>query len=234
MPLAALLTVLIVAVAVFLASRLGPRWLPYLLAGAAGWVLAQPFKGLTGLLAAVLLAPGKSPQQAVGAIQHAWWFPLLVAALPAVFEELGKYLPLRWMRVHDRQQALALGIGAGAIEGLYLAVYAATGLLGGAGLLQLTVGLWERTWAIALHAGLATLDGASAAQRRGRWLAVAMAAHFLTGLAPGWYQQARAAHAPGAAILLAATEALTPLIAMGVLWFGRGLWASTSSATSRL
>ncbi len=222
--LQAALLILVGLAAVAVASRYGGRWLPFLLAGAAGWVLAQVLKaGLSLPLAA-------NPATAAAMVSSVW-FPVFAAVLPALAEELGKYVPLRWMRVQAREQALALGLGAGAIEAVFLALpLLLNPVAGTTTLVGMLISVWERSWAVTLHAGMATLDGFAACARRGRWLLAAMAAHFLADLPAGQYQRLVALRAPGVVTWLVIAEILVPLLALAALALGRGLWRKAGAA----
>jgi uncharacterized membrane protein YhfC len=221
--LEASLLALVGVAGVVVASRLGARWLPFLLAGAAGWLLAQVLKQLLSL--PTLNLPGGP-----AALVAAWWFPFFGAVLPGFAEELGKYVPLRWMRVSGREQALALGLGAGALEALVLAL---PGFVAPAAVhvtvIGLVIAVWERGWAVTFHAALATLDGAAVHLRRARWLVVAMVGHFLVDLPAGQYQRVVALHAPGAVTWIAVTEVLAPAVALAALALGRRLWAQAGA-----
>ncbi|HVB10061.1 MAG TPA: YhfC family glutamic-type intramembrane protease [Bacillota bacterium] len=223
------LMLLVAVVGVVVAARAGGRrWLPFLLAGAAGWIVAQVVKTVFAL--PILMSHGAS---AAPLIATAAWYPFFAALLPGVFEELAKWVPLRSMRVSDRGQALALGLGVGAIEVLSVALPLLF-LPGASSATAAAVGVavWERIWAVTLHAGLATIDGAAVALGRGRWLLAAMALHFLANLPAGEYQRLSLLGSPSARTVLIATEILVVAFALAALWIGRRLWRSAGEAAS--
>ncbi len=220
------LIILVGLVAVGVASRYGGRWLPFLLAGAAGWLLAQALKALISL-------PLTANPATAAALVTSAAFPFFAAVLPAFAEELGKYVPLRWMRVQSREQALALGLGAGALEAILLGLPLLIGAVpAGASAVGLVISVWERSWAVTLHAGMASLDGLAVYLRRGRWLLAAMAVHFLADLPAGQYQRLLALRAPGVTTWLAVAEILVPVLALAVLAWGRSLWRQAGAAPS--
>ncbi len=209
------------------ATRLGKPWIGLVLAGAAGWLAAQVGKELTAILVAAAVSHGRPLSVGAAALSPAvWWFPFFGAALPAVWEELGKYLPLRWAAVALRERALVLGLGAGALEAVYVGALTAGGLLGGVGAVQVAAGAWERFWAVVAHAGLGTLDGAAAYLRRPAWLGCAMALHFAADLLAGRYQQLRAQGAHGQLPVLVASEVVAALLALAAIGLGRRAWNS--------
>ena len=220
----------VVAAAVVIARRQGGGWWRYLLAGAAGWVVAQAVKG-------VILAPatvGAMHQGGATAVAHMaaqWWFLIVAALLPGVVEELGKYVPLRWMHVEGRGAALALGLGAGALEALAIAASLAAVAGGGPHgetLAAAFIAVWERFWAVALHAGLATLAGLAVVQRRIRWLLLAMGLHTAADLGAAWYQHAGAVGATAGAqhnALLVAELAAAVAAIIAWVW-GKRAWAA--------
>jgi uncharacterized membrane protein YhfC len=208
------------AAAVWAAARQGRAfWWRYLLAGAAGWLAAQAVKGLVAL-PVVVAVPGAALR---------WWFVGLSALLPGVIEELGKYVPLRLLRVERRGSALALGLGAGAVEAVTVVAGLAAAGHGetAAGAL---LAVWERFWAVAFHAGTAAIDGYAVVSRRARWLAAAMALHTAVDLAAGWYDHGRAVGAPPAALRapLAVAELGVAALAVVAWRLARRLWAARS------
>jgi hypothetical protein len=125
--------------------------------------------------------------------------------------------------------ALALGLGAGAIEAITILV----GVLATAGLggvhepfVSALIAVWERFWAVTGHAAEATLDGVAIVRRKGRWLVAAMAAHTLIDLGAAWYQHAEAVHASVAVVRLAlgTSEVVLAVVAALVWVWGRRLW----------
>ncbi len=201
----------------------------WLAAGAAGWLAAQALKGV--LLLPLLTALGGTGPATVAAMAATWWFAPGAALLAAGSEELGKYLPLRWWRVPSRDAALTLGLGAGAMEALLivaglLAVGAAHGPV--EPLAAALIAVWERFWAVALHAGLATIDGIAVVRRRARWFGAAVGLHFAADLGAGWYQHLIALHATPSAILpvLYGAEGWGALVAVGTWVWGIRLWRS--------
>lgn len=222
-----------VAIVVLVAARLavtraGWRWF---LAGAAGWLVAQGAKY-------VVLLPflARAGAGGVGALAASGWFALGAALLAGVAEELGKYVPLRWIGVPGRDAALALGLGAGALEALLVLVSlvtaAATIVSNPAGLVGSLLPVWERTWAVATHAGLATVDAIAVVRRQVRWLLLGMALHTLSDLGAGWYQHLSAVGAPLGRIqaVLYGEEALIAVVAVGIWWLGRVLWRQVRAA----
>ncbi len=215
----------VTVVAVVVAARLGRSgWWRFVLAGAAGWAVAQVVKGV--LVAPVTLLGVRHG----GAAQLAahWWFIGLGALLPGVVEELGKYVPLRWLRVRNRGSALALGLGAGAFEALTLmAALFAPQLAAHETMAGALIAVWERFWAVALHAGEAALDGVAVVRRRIRWLVVAMALHTAADLGAAWYQHQTATGARGSALQapLAVAEVAVAALAIATWWWSARLWA---------
>lgn len=216
----------VAAAAILAAARQGVGWWRLLLAGAAGWVAAQVAKGAVILPLAKLAGVGP-PLVAVP-----WWLIGIGALLPGVFEELGKYLPLRWLRVSGRRASLALGLGAGGSEALVLAAGVAVAALTHAPaahaetLVAALIAIWERLWAVASHAAFATLDGLAVVRRRVEWLFAAMALHTIEDLAPAWYQRARAVHAGAATThgALVVAEVVVAGVAIAAWLWGRRAW----------
>ena len=214
--------IVVLAAARLAVARAGWRWF---LAGAAGWLAAQGAKYVVLLPFLARAGPG-----GVSVLTASGWFALGAALLAGVTEELGKYVPLRWMRVPGRDAALALGLGAGALEALLVLVSlvtaAATIVSNPAGLGGSLLPVWERTWAVATHAGLATVDAIAVVRRQFRWLLGGMALHTLSDLGAGWYQHLSAVGAPLGRIqaVLYGEEALIAVVAVGVWWLGRVLW----------
>ena len=209
--------------------RGGWAWLG---AGAAGWLGAQVLKGV--LLLPLLAARGATGPATVAALATTWWFVPGAALLAAGSEELGKYLPLRWLRVQTWDHALALGLGAGAMEALLLAA----GLLAAASAhgpaepaVMAALAVWERFWAVALHAGLATVVGIAVVRRQARWFGAAVALHFIGDLGAGWYQHLVALHTPAPSVLpvLYGTEVWTALVAVAAWMWGLRLWRAQAS-----
>jgi len=225
------IALVIVAAIVVAVHRGGQGWWRFFLGGAAGWVVAQLVKSL--LLAPFTLQAlhgGGAAAATLLAVQ--WWFIGAGALLPGVVEELGKYLPLRWLRVGNRGSALALGLGAGAVEALVLGaeVFALAGH--GQSLAGALIAVWERFWAVGFHAGSAALDGLAVVRGQARWLVLAMALHTAVDLGAAWYQHAAAVSAPAgtlhAALLL--TELSAAVVAVLAWWLAGRLWARTVAA----
>lgn len=228
-----------VAVLILLAGRFAVRWggWGWFLAGAAGWAVAQGAKYVALL---PFLGRGGAPLAASG------WFALGAALLAGVAEELGKYVPLRLMRARRREAALALGLGAGALEAatvLAALVASALTLLSPApGLAASLLPVWERFWAVTTHAGLAAIDAVAVVRRQTRWLLLAMGLHALTDVGAGWYQHLAAIGAPPGRMRAAANgeEALVAVLAVGIWWLGLALWrrvppeAAAPAAEARL
>ncbi len=218
------------AVALYIAARAGGTgWWRFVLAGAAGWLAAQVVKSLV-VAPLTLLAAGRGGQaaSAASALASHWWYIGFAALLPGVVEELGKYFPLRWLRVRARGSALALGVGASAVEALTLvASLGATAGHAHETALGALIAVWERTWGVTFHAASATIDGYAVWSGRARWLIAAMGLHTLLDLGAAWYQHALAVSAPHAVIraALAVTEVAALVIALLALWLGRRLWA---------
>gem|GEM_PF-4819908 len=226
--------VAVVVVALVVAARQGKGWWKFLLAGAAGWLVAQWAKGLIVLPLAAAYGHGSGLARGSAILSTLWWFPVFGALLAGVWEELGKYVPLRWLRVDAYGQALALGLGAGALEALVLAA----GVMGaaGAGFGGETAGaalisVWERFWAIALHAGLATADGLAVVRRRVRWLLLAIGLHTAADLGAGWYQHTAAVHAGAAQAALLTAELVAAAVAVVTWMVGRRIWAADQPST---
>lgn len=220
--------------AIVLAARQGDGWWKFLLAGAAGWLVAQWAKSLIVLPLAAAYGHGAGPARGSAVLATLWWFPVFGALLAGVWEELGKYLPLRWLRVDAYGMALALGLGAGALEALTLAagVAGAAGAgFGGETTAAAVISIWERFWAVALHAGLATVDGLAVARRRLRWLLLAMGLHTAADLGAGWYQHTAAVHAGNAQAALLTAELAAAAVAILTWQIGRRLWAARSADT---
>ena len=208
------------AAAVALAARQGGSgWWRFLLAGAAFWLAAQVVRGA----AALPLSRGGP------ALAGRWWVLGLGALLAAVFEQLGQYVPLRWLRAERWGSALALGLGVGAMQALSLAggLVAAAGTLGGPGPAAALSAVWGRFWTAAFHAGSAAVDGHAAASRHARWLLAAMGLQTAVGLSAAWYQHAAVAGGPAPRIGLPLAVADAALAALAALawWLGRRLWS---------
>lgn len=224
---------LLVVGAVLLAARQGRGWWRFLLAGAAGWTAAQAGKSLFAipLYAAYAGAAGMTHGALVVAAQ--WWFPAFAALLAGLWEELGKYLPLRWLRVDRRGAALALGLGVGAMEalivGLGILQLGLAGAAAGEGAVTALLPVWERFWAIAFHAASATIDGVAVVRRRLRWWVLAVALHTANDLSAGWYQSAAARHA-STALPLAVAELGAAAVAVLTWWIGRRAWRSLAGS----
>lgn len=227
-----------------LAVVFGAGWLAlrrgswaWLAAGAAGWLAAQAVKGLI-VLPLLVGTGGPASAATVAALAATSWFVPAAALLAAASEELGKYGPLRWLRVRDRDHALALGLGAGALEALLVA----SGLVavgwshGGAEpVVGALLAVWERFWAVVMHAGLATIDGIAIVRRKVRWLGAAVALHFVGDLGAGWYQHLVARHAAPATVVpvLYGVEGFTALVAVAAWVWGVRLWRAPSPSTPR-
>ncbi len=91
--------------------------------------------------------------------------------------------------------------------------------------------MWERFWAVALHAGLATILGIAVVRRQARWFAAAVALHFIGDLGAAWYQHLAAIHTPVASILpvLYGTEVWTALVAAAAWMWGLQLWRAQAA-----
>lgn len=221
--LAVLGVAVVVALAVVLARRHAPwRWL---VAGAAGWLAAQ---GLKYVVVLPVLLAGGTP--ALLRLEGLGWFAVGGALLAGVTEELGKYVPARWLRAATRAEGLALGLGAGALEALVIGIQlvVVAGSPGGGGtLVGALLPVWERAWAVTTHAGLGMIDGLAVVRRQGRWLVWAIGLHTVADLGAGWYQHLAASRAPGVLLVRAlyGAEVWSALSALAIWWIALRLWS---------
>lgn len=168
----------------------------------------------------------------------AWLGFLLLSALTAgLFEEPGRWLGYRWLlrgRL-DRRTGVAYGLGHGGLEAILLVGLSVGGLLvaalaadagmlpsgpaldtvrqqvGGLTPLQALAGGVERVSAMALHVGLSLVVLQAFTRGGARWVWLAIALHFsVNALALLVMKEAG----------IWPTEAVTAVVAGGVLWLG--------------
>lgn len=138
-----------------------------------------------------------------------WLFVLAAAAIPGVWEEVAKWLPMRIVRPVSWAAVLSFGVGFGGFEsllaGFNVAVSAliasvAPGLLPAEAVAQLTgpfqplvlltglLAVVERSMAMSLHASWAVLNAKAVLLRRPSLLLLAMLLHTLVDVFAAYYQ----------------------------------------------
>ena len=196
--------------------------------GAGMFLLAQVFKGVTGLPFMTILG------------SHSWLAVLIGALLPGVWEELTKYVPLRSAKLRSREAVISFGIGFGGVESLFLGInflaLAIANLTGhlpadkvtdfmlaqlnapvGLGLLLTLAGLVERCMAIALHMTFVLINARAVRTGKLLWLGLAMLIHTLVDMGAG-YMQFQVTGIDSSMLVL---ELFFLAIGVGCVWFIR-------------
>jgi uncharacterized membrane protein YhfC len=200
--------------------------------GAGMYLLAQPLKAAFFLPILPKLVAGT------------WVFMLASALAPGIFEEVTKYVPLKWAKTQTWSDVLAFGFGFGGIEAIYLglqflglgAAYSAgqvpaellppvvvTSLTakGGVAVALAAAGLLERTAAIAMHMGFTFMSGVALRKRSLAWFIGAMVLHTVVDVGAAFIQ----ARSNGMDVWFVAIEGFFAVMGGLSVWFMRRVMA---------